>query len=117
MKKILFIIFLISIFVVSGCLKQNDTNGGGLMVSEDPQQRCTDICVKQIQNGADLSEGPCLSETVGVEWNISGWVCDVAHNPRKNIDDSTINQCQEYRTNAAEHFVEVTPNCEFIRKL
>ncbi len=43
------------------------------------------------------------------------WVCDVAHSPREDVDNLPENQCREFGEGKANHFVEVNPNCEFIK--
>jgi len=64
----------------------------------------------------DLSDGPCLSDD-NPEWAIENWVCDVAHSPREAIDNLPENQCREFREGIASHFVEVDPNCKFIKAI
>lgn len=59
--------------------------------------------------GRDLSNGPCLGEV------IPNWVADVAHDPRQKVDDDPANQCEEYRSGEAEHFVELDPDGNLIR--
>ncbi|MEM0475766.1 MAG: hypothetical protein QW343_03155 [Candidatus Norongarragalinales archaeon] len=59
-------------------------------------------------------EGPCLSDAAPGKMP-SGWVCDVAHSPRESVDDEPENQCAEYRSGAARHFVEVDVECKVIR--
>jgi hypothetical protein len=59
--------------------------------------------------GVDMSSGPCLGV---IE---PGWVADVAHDPREEIDDEPANQCPEYRSGEADHFVELDPDGNFIR--
>mgnify|MGYP001612060071 CR=1 FL=1 len=59
--------------------------------------------------GVDLSHGPCLG-VIGPDW-----VADVAHDPRKPVDDEPANQCAEYREGKAAHFVELTPDGRVIR--
>jgi len=44
-----------------------------------------------------------------------GWVADVAHDPREDVDDEPANQCAEYRSGEANHFVELDPDGNFIR--
>ena len=72
---------------------------------------CIFLC-KSARDEGPLSSGPCLSSGTG--WDIEGWVCDVAHSPREEVDNLPENQCPEYGVSAA-HFVEVSPECEFIR--
>lgn len=52
--------------------------------------------------GEDLSNGPCLTESLMPEW-----VVDIVHNPRQPIDDLPENQCQTHREGRAKHFVEL----------
>lgn len=59
--------------------------------------------------GVDLSVGPCLGVIA------PDWVADVAHDPRQPVDDDPANQCTEYRTGTARHFVELTPDGTLIR--
>jgi hypothetical protein len=115
MRNLIIVLAIISVILVSGCTQPNVPEDP-TPVSTDSQERCIELCREQIANGIDLSNGPCLSETDGLDWDIDDWVCDVAHEPRKLIDDNALHQCQEYRKERAAHFVEVTPNCEFIRK-
>lgn len=117
MRNLLIVFAIISVILVSGCTTTTQTDTVSTTQATDPQARCVELCRGQIAAGIDMSMGPCLSETPELSWEIEDWVCDVAHLPRKDIDDNSINQCQEYRKEEAAHFVEVTPNCEFIRKL
>lgn len=59
--------------------------------------------------GRDLSKGPCLGIID------SDWVLDIAHNPRQPVDDDPANQCPEFRSGKVKHFIEFTPEGEFIR--
>lgn len=59
--------------------------------------------------GDDLTAGPCLGVVV------ENWVADVAHDPRREVDDRPENQCEEYRSGEAEHFVELDPEGNLIR--
>lgn len=59
--------------------------------------------------GVDMSDGPCLGVIK------PGWVADVAHEPRHPVDDESENQCPEYRSGEADHFVELDPDGNFIR--
>jgi hypothetical protein len=60
-------------------------------------------------SGVDMSNGPCLGVIK------PGWVADVAHDPRQPVDDDSANQCPQYRSGEADHFVELDPDGEFIR--
>ena len=75
---------------------------------------CILLCRYVKEAGANLSQGPCLSDG-NPEWKHTDWVCDVAHSPRQPVDNLPENQCNEFRSGRAHHFVEITPECEFIR--
>ena len=76
-----------------------------------PVFKCLETCSK-VKNKINLSEGPSLDQ---YGFNVSDWVCDVAHQPRTPIDNLPQNQCLKYRLQEAHHFVEVTPDCKLIR--
>lgn len=59
--------------------------------------------------GVDLSNGPCISEDLQ-----PGWVADIAHDPRQEIDNDPANQCQSFLNGEAEHFVELDPEGNLI---
>ena len=74
---------------------------------------CVFLCKAAGNEGQRLDKGPCLSS--GLEaWEVEDWVCDVAHKPRDAVDNLPENQCPEYGV-TANHFVEVDPDCAFIR--
>ena len=111
-------ILLAGVILVSGCT-QPEHIGPGLPDEEPAKTACIKLCAINLELnldgfGLDLSDGPCLSEkTTG--WNIDDWVCDVAHSPRTAVDNLPENQCKDFREGRAHHFVEVGPDCEFIR--
>lgn len=88
---------LILILLIAGCTTQD------AWVSE-----CVNLCLDAQSQGMDLSEGPCLSNDY-----YPNYVCDVAHNPRINIDNLPENQCSAYGV-TAYHYVEVDENCNLI---
>jgi hypothetical protein len=95
-------IALVSAGVVAGC-------GGGADASDETIARAKEAYAAAKAQGVDMSRGPCLGE---IE---PGWVADVAHDPREDVDDEPENQCAAYRTGQADHFVELDPDGEFIR--
>lgn len=72
--------------------------------------RAKDVWKLAVNQGQDLSNGPCLDNAL-----ISGWVLDIAHNPRQEVDDKPENQCPAYVNGTAKHFVELDPQGNFIR--
>lgn len=81
-------------------------------IKTEIKQSCITLCNAQLNQSKSLSSGPCLSEKIA-----NDWVCDVAHNPRQEIDNLPENQCTAFRTGYAHHFVEVDENCELIRNI
>jgi len=102
MKAKIFFSALILTMLLSGCVGQNNE-------VDSPKDACIKKCNAELAAGRDLSSGPCLSNEIA-----KNWVCDVAHSPRTAVDNEKKNQCSSYGTTAA-HFVEVTPDCSFIR--
>ena len=107
-KLILLTIFIIIIIFISGCSEQKT-------ITSD-KDKAIDACKKEcnllLSQGKDLSIGPCILNPIN---DVPDWVCDVAHEPRQNIDNNPENQCSVFREGTAHHFVEVTPNCELIQ--
>ena len=106
MKKLFFIVILITIILLCGCANQGETEIDRL------KQSCIKTCQEALDQGRDLSNGPCLLNPMT---DNTDWVCDVAHQPRQAVDDITDNQCSAFRNRLASHFIEVDPNCNFIK--
>jgi len=70
------------------------------------------LFAQKVREGLDLSNGPCLSEEI-----IPDWCVDVAHSPRRMIDNLPENQCASYREGRVHHFVELDPSGKVIRAL
>ncbi len=75
--------------------------------------KCITLCQDALAAGKNLAKGPCLSDGMSFE---PDWVCDVAHYPRQPIDDQPENQCADFRSGKANHFVEVNENCNLIKR-
>ena len=71
---------------------------------------CKQACYKALDEGKDLSNGPCLLDPM----SDNNWVCDVAHKPREAVDNEKENQCNTWLNGTAKHFIELTPECKFI---
>lgn len=63
-----------------------------------------------IAQGEDLANGPCLSDNL-----TTGWVADLVHNPRLDVDNKPANQCPSYLNGTAKHFVELDLQGNFVR--
>lgn len=106
MKKILILLGLL--ILVSGCVQKS---GQAQSEIENLKQECIQACQQALKNNQDLSEGPCLLDPMENE----EWVCDVAHTPRQSVDNKRENQCNAWYEGTAKHFIEVTPECKFIK--
>lgn len=102
--KILIAFAIACALLLSGCVGQKPPQAAA-----NATEACIDACMDARKAGTDLSSGPCLSNNIS-----NGWVCDIAHNPRVGVDNLPENQCSAYGKQAF-HFVEVTPDCEFIK--
>lgn len=91
-----------SILVPASC-------GGGAEADQRTIDLAKEAYIEAKARGVDMSPGPCLGVIK------EGWVADVAHDPRLEVDDDPANQCEAYRSGEAEHFVELDPDGEFIR--
>ena len=109
MKGALVIFLMLCVLLVSGCVQK----GGETPIEERAKMKCIDLCEKY-KGVMDYANGPCISDN-NLEWDVEDWVCDVAHSPRENVDNLPENQCIAFRNGEAHHFVEVDPNCEFIK--
>lgn len=52
--------------------------------------------------GMDFSSGPCLSNAL-----MPGWIADIVHHPREDVDNLDQNMCPAYKEGRAKHFVEL----------
>ena len=112
MKKLI-IILILSLILINACSNQKISNNFNQQIQEiSVEQKCINLCLEELNKNTNLDNGPCLSQEIEEDW-----VCDVAHSPRQSIDNIQENQCSSYREDLTHHFVEVTPECGFIRKV
>jgi hypothetical protein len=104
MKKM--ILFLFGIILVNGCIGSAPTDN-----TENLKQSCIQACENALDQERDLNNGPCLLDPM----SDPEWVCDVAHDPREAVDNLRENQCDAWHAGTAKHFIEVTPDCKFIK--
>ena len=83
--------------------------GGGEDADDATVARAQQAFARAQARGVDMARGPCLGV---IE---PGWVADVAHDPRQDVDDDPANQCAAYRNGTADHYVELDPTGEYIR--
>jgi len=107
MKLKLAAVGILIILLVSGCVEKSEEK------KMDEKEKAINLCIELCKNfKGNLSEGPCLSNNI-----TDDWVCDVAHNPRIDMDNKPENQCSAFREGKAKHFVEVNTSCELIRAI
>ena len=111
-----YVSLLIILIAIFGVLVYFLVRMSSVSSNEFAKNLCIQLCLEERSKGRDLSNGPCLSDN-NSKWIVRDWVCDVARWPRQDIDNLPENQCQEYREGKAHHFVEVSPQCEFIRAI
>ncbi len=105
-----FLLFSLSlVLLISACTGYQNNN-----IKREAVEACISLCQAMKEKGMNLTAGPCLSDDEP-SWKIERWVCDVAHWPRRDVDNLPENQCEEFRTGMADHFVEVDENCDLIR--
>jgi hypothetical protein len=107
MKKKIFPVLLLLLFF--GCIRAP----ADVPKSDGPIQECFNLCKKELEKGIDLTNGPCIGNPLA---EYPDYVCDIAHNPRKEIDNQQENQCSAFREGKAKHFVELDKECNFIKK-
>lgn len=118
-------LLLLAIISVSGCTQyaqqsQYQPTGNQSQAQQATQEQspvditdtCVQACKDALAQGRNLEQGPCLLDPATEN---KDWVCDVAHSPRQDVDNLPENQCSSYRSGVAAHFVEVAPDCRFIR--
>ena len=122
MKKISSMVVLVIIIVfLSGCQKAtnepiNPTTSLGVVEAKKKAEEDLAIAKAKvlwqeaINNGADLSKGPCLANDL-----MPDWVADIAHYPRQPIDNQPENQCSAFREGRAHHFVELDEQGQVIK--
>ena len=110
-KGVLCGINCMDLYNISGCeLVNGQCQVKYMTAAEIAKRDCISLC-NQAKMNNDLSNGPCLSNRI-----IDDWVCDVAHSPRQAVDNDPANQCSEFGK-SAKHFIEVDPDCNFIRSV
>lgn len=76
---------------------------------EEALKNALNLYIQKKQEGVDMTSGPCFGIVA------PDWVLDIAHNPRQPIDNDPKNQCEDFRTGKANHFIELDENGELIQ--
>jgi hypothetical protein len=95
------LVAMLGLLAAGGC--------GGTKADDDTIALAKQRYAQAKAQGVDFTRGPCLGVIK------PGWVADVAHDPRTDVDDDAHNQCAAYRSGAADHFVELDPSGAYIR--
>jgi hypothetical protein len=88
--------------LLTGLLEPEEADEEAIALAHGAYQRAVDESV-------DMSRGTCLGVIK------EGWVADVAHDLRQPVDDEPANQCEEYRSGDADHFVELDPKGRYMK--
>lgn len=113
MPKEILLIIAFSVIVLSATLtllfnpSKNTTSKGEIDTAINQARYLYEL---EKSRGRDFSKGPCLSNAL-----LPGWVADVAHSPRENLDDLIENQCAAFVEGTAAHFVELDIDGNLIR--
>lgn len=112
MKANNFTIFLVlfSILALSGCVgekKQAEKTEKDLAI-----EYAKEIYKQKKSGGTDFSSGPCIANPVP---ELPGWVVDIAHDPRQEVDNLPENQCSNFRLGQANHFIELNEKGEVMK--
>ena len=122
MSRILFII-IVSLLSV-GCTMEMEQTKPPLDVSKlnmglESQiafQKSEEIYQQAVEQGLDLSNGPCLSNALhgNADYPETMWVFDIVHEPRQEIDNQPENQCSAFREGKAKNYIEFSLEGELI---
>ncbi|MFQ6135584.1 MAG: hypothetical protein ACE5PM_00185 [Candidatus Hydrothermarchaeales archaeon] len=110
-KRIFLDILVIGILLISGCIEgERKVTAPQESAKDRAISACKQECNARLIAGEDFTKGPCLSNEI-----IEDWVCDVAHDPRQDVDNMPENQCSAFRERKAHHFVELDTECNLIK--
>jgi len=107
---IILLFFVVQVLPMKEPVKQMTKDE--LKVFETAKEKCIALCTLY-KDDVNINKGPCLSDLYS--FKVDNWVCDVAHKPRTNVDDKNENQCKAFMDGDANKFIEITPDCKFIR--
>ena len=114
-KEILIAIIILSLSVIgiSSCSRQDIIDGKIQYIDERIKTEYSKICIDEclrVKSSANLSSQCLMNPIPGVDM-----VCDIAHLTRTAEDNLPENQCSFYTSKQTRHFIEVSPECQFIR--
>lgn len=90
-------------------LEEQFPNLKNLEGNEEMLKNAFNLYFQKKDAGVDFTNGPCLGHAD------EDWVVDIAHEPRQPADDQKENQCEDYLSGKAKHFVEFSPEGKILR--
>lgn len=113
-KNKLFLIILATILIVTAVVIKTGQpptyKKGTSAVSDTAVAWALDLYKIKVVEGIQMTNGPCLTNSL-----MPGWVVDIVHSPREEIDDQPENECPAYLEGKANHFVELDVNGNLVR--
>lgn len=111
-NKLFFLALVIILITVYTTLAFNSSTNKALPKNEIETaiNQAKHLYSLRVKSGQDLSTGPCLSDAL-----MPGWVVDIIHSPRVEVDDLVENQCPSYVEGRSLHLVELDTAGNFVR--
>lgn len=104
-----FIIFVSFLIVTINSERKNESREY-IQETERAVSKAKDVYKKSLALGLNMDSGPCLTNDL-----LPGWVVDIVHTPRSEIDELPENQCPAFREGRAVHFVELDQAGNLVR--
>ncbi|MDO8638952.1 MAG: hypothetical protein Q7R43_05225 [Candidatus Daviesbacteria bacterium] len=107
---LILIIILVTAFLVVKINKRPVYKKGSSGVYDNAIAAAISLYSTRVKEGLDMSKGPCLTNDL-----MPGWVVDIVHVPREEIDNLPGNGCQAYLEGRARNFIELDTNGNLVR--
>lgn len=107
---LILVVILVTAFLVVKVNKKPVYKKGSSGVYDNAITTAIALYSTRAKEGLDMSKGPCLSNDL-----MPGWVVDIVHVPREEIDNLPENQCQAYLEGRARNFIELDINGNLVR--
>lgn len=107
-KGFIILLFLFVLFL-TGCIgeKKVEKTERDLAI-----EYAKEIYKQKKSEDIDFSNGPCIANPIP---ELPGWVVDIAHDPRQEVDNLPENQCSAFSLKQSNHFIELDENGEIIK--
>lgn len=107
---LIIVVILVTAFIVVKVNKKPVYKKGSSGVYDNAISVALFLYGTRAKEGLDMSKGPCLSNDL-----MPGWVVDIVHVPREEIDNLPGNQCQAFLEGRARNFIELDTNGNLVR--